>query len=406
MKDRALRWSGLASLQALVASCAVLGAVLPARAATYDYCSGLVVRPDQRFVDASTCRSVYTDDEIAAGAEAVWMGDFTDVASPVIDAPVRTCFPKPSHASNAAYVKRLKDARAARGGGPLEIVHMHRFDLVPAVLMAQPPFRVSYLVGTTTPWSFVTDFFDKDTSAACLPSGCRWSDSWGGLPAKDAGVRLRDFIEREAGTGAQGRVVQYLTRPDGTDVYWPTAAIGDLRNPAYRAWRVAEAREALRVGGYTTVDLNHKLHQYRGQHWIGSARFRNVQAVESSGDTAWSAPAQGYGYQEYVQALAALASELRAAGVAYSLQIGLRGWKSNSYDDPSTPANEADLIRQIMIGARVVYLDRLVDSTPAGMLEEAVAGLAQHGVRSIPIDQGCDLSRSLLGPPGAPSLAR
>lgn len=386
---------------------ALLALAAPVSAATYDYCSSIVVRPDQRYKNPATCTETFSDEEIGSGADAVWMGDFTDVSNPLISAPPRTCYPQPSHVANAAYVQRLKNVRASRGLPPLEIVHMHRFDLVPAVLLAQPQFRVSHLVATNTPWSAVTGFFTNDVSPACTPSRCRWSDSWGGVETRDPGLRMRDFIDRQADAGAYGRVVYYLARPDGSSLYWPTSTLGDLRNPDYRAWRVAEAREALRVGGYTTIDLNHKLHQYRsGLHWIGSGSFRTVEAVKSYGDTLWSAPAIGYGYQQYTQALVALASDLRAAGVPYSFMIALRAWKSESYDDLSTPVNEAELIRTIMKGAKVVYLDRPFASTPPGMLEEATAGLAQYGVRSVAIDQSCGLLTDRLPPPTAPSVSR
>jgi hypothetical protein len=386
---------------------AIGSAAHPARAAAqFDFCSTVVIRPDQNYLDPATCANSYSDQAIAAGADAVWLGDFTDVAHPVIPAPPGTCRPSPSHSANAAYVQRLKAARALLGKPPLEIVHMHRFDLLPAPFMALPAFHPSYLATAIQPWSAVTGFFTNDTSSSCAVKPCRWSDSWGGMEGKDTGVRMRDFIDKQSGAGGYTHAVYYLARPDASKVFWPTSALADLRNPDYRAWRVAEAKEGLRLGGYTTIDLNHKLHQYQyGAYSIGT-RFSSVAAVEASGDTVWSASPAGYGYTEYVQGLAALAQELRAAGVPYSFTIPLRSWSGDSFDDKTTTGlNEANLIRDIMLGAKVVYLDRPTATTPAGMLESATADLAARGVRAIAIDGDCGLRIDKpLAAPGTPQL--
>ena len=323
------------------------GAAREALAVDYDWCAPIVVRPDQRLADTATCRSEWSDDEIAAGAEVVTVGDFTDVSSPVIPAPGRGCMPNPSHAANAVYVQRLRAARARVGGPPLRVVHLHRFDLVPAVYAALPGFDARMLSQTTKPWSQVTGFFDAARSAACA-TGCRWSDSWGGSTA-DVGRRIRDYIDASTGAGSFQRVVHYLVRPDGSHVYFPTAVIADLRSQSYRAWRVAEAREAIRVGGYDAIELNHKIHQYRGQHWIGSAAIPNVSAIDSTGDTYWTAQPTGYGYREYISGWSSLAAELRAAGVPYQVTISIRAWSGNSYDDPSTADyDEAEAIRGVI----------------------------------------------------------
>jgi len=104
------------------------------------------------------------------------------------------------------------------------------------------------------------------------------------------------------------------------DRFWPTAAIADLRNPAYRAWRVALARRSIKIGGYDAVLLNEKFHMYREPYWIGSERAPDVAALREAGDdTLWSAPPNGYGHAEYLEGWLALARDLRAAGVPYAL---------------------------------------------------------------------------------------
>jgi hypothetical protein len=378
-------------------------------AGNYDFCSTVVVRPDQSYRDPATCASSYSDAEIAAGAESVWIGDFTDVAHPVVAAPPGTCRPSPSHAANAAYVQRLKTARAAAGGPPLWIVHMHRFDLVPYTFAALPPFRSSYLLRTTRPFSQVTGFFANDRSSACLTVPCRWSDSFGGMEGKDVGTRLRDYIDKSGGANSYQSAVYYLARPDSTNVYWPTAALANLQDPAYRAWRVSEAKAGLQIGGYSVIDLNHKISQYfYGPHSIGSVGLPDVAAVKATADTQWSAQPSAYGYPEYMQGLVGLSRDLRAAGVPYSFTIALRAWSTDSFDDKTTTGvNEAVLLREIMTGARVVFLDREINATPAAMVDTAVADLAKKGVTAIPIDQECGIRLSqALPPPQAPFVTR
>lgn len=387
----------------------LFGPALAEAAGTFDFCSAVAVRPDQNLRDAKTCTKSYSDEEIAASAQSAWVGDFTDVAHPSMPAPPRACMPNPSHAANAPYVQHLKDLKRALGGPPLWIVHMSRFDLVPAVLASQSSFRSSYLLRTTRPWSYVTGFFANDHSLACVASPCSWSDSWKAQEGHDNGTRLRDFIDRSGGTGSYQNAVYYLARPDGGSVYYPTSALANLNDPAYRAWRVAEAKEALRVGGYDTVDLNHKIHQYLYvQEWLGSATYPDVAAIKARNDTAWSAPPVPFSYGEYMQGLVALSRDLRAGGVPYSFVIALRAWNSDSFDDKSTTTvNEADLLREIMTGAHVVFLDRPIAETPAGVLESAVSDLNKRGVAVVPIDSSCGLSSApVLAPPEAPSLAR
>ena len=376
-----------------------------AAARDYDWCSTIVVRPDQNWRDAATCTPRFTVSEISRGAESVWMGGASDVSHPVIEAPGDACSKNPSHATMAPYIASLKAARAAAGGPPLWIVNLHRFDLVAATFMALPGFRASFLLRTTRPWADVLGFFSGSTSPVCLPAGCRWTDSYGSWEGYDTGKRMRDYIDASGGPGSYQSAVYYLARmAPGETVGWATTVMADLRDPAYRAWRVAEAKEALRVGGYNLVDLNQKLPHYLfGPHWLGTGTNSTVASIQASGENGWSAQPTGYTYPEYVQGLVALAADLRAAGVPYSFSIALRSWGSDSFDWAATPAvNEAEMLREIMRGAAVVFFDQPMDLRPPGMVEQATLGLP--GVQVLMYDQGCGLSTNPLGAPKSPAL--
>lgn len=358
-----------------------------------DWCSGIVVRPDQRFIDPENCVPQWTDREIAQVGEVVMIGDFMDVAQPVIPGPGRTCEREPGHHVNAAYAATLRAARAAVGGPPLQIVHEDRFDLVPATFAATPGFSADFLLRTATPWSSVTGFFTEDTSAACVPGGCRLSDSYGAKEG-DVGRRLRDFIDASAGSGRYKSTVYYLARPDGSGVFWPTAAMANLGSPGYRAWRVAEAKRALAVGTYDAIHLNHKLHQYYGgaEHWLDSGWLRSVQVLEFLADTFWTAKPSSYGYSKYVSGWYALSQELALAGVPYAATLPHQVWSSNKYDDLSTGStNEAAMLRDAGERAKVLMIDAptsMTTSTWQGIV--AVAG--KRGAKVVRFDQACPLA--------------
>jgi len=377
-----------------------------AQAVSYDWCAPVVVRPDMRIQNPSTCTSIWTDAEIGSGAEVVLLGDFTDVAQPVVTAPGRLCYPSPSHAANKPYVTRLRSARAAAGNGkPLYLVHMSRFDLVPYSFAALAPFDDAMLLTTDRPWSQVTGFFTGDQSAACAAGGCSWSDSWGGDATRNPPpYRLRDYIDRAGGAGRYQRVVQYLSRPDDPRIHWASSAIADLRNASYRAWRVAEAKAAIQVGGYDAIDLNHKLAQYRSAHWIDSPGIQDVASLNASGDTYWTAPPRGYGYSEYVQGWNQLARDLKAAGVPYEVTISWRAWGGNSYDDGATSIREDDLIREALRGAKVVLFDRTSDQALTPEYTQAVAQLAAYGPKIYGFDLACGYGKTPPGAPGRPAV--
>lgn len=345
----------------------LLGAVAPASAAppakrVYDWCSDVVVRPDQRRRAAGAgCVAEWPDEAIADAAGLVLLGDGPDTVDPVFVHPVGPCGAPQTHADNARFVERLRALRARRGGSPLRFVHMHRFELVADTQAAQPGFDAAFLLSTDRPWPEVTAFFAKDRSPQCGRRGeCRWSDAFGGWEDRGRGTRLRDWIDRNGGPGRHQSVVYYLVRAAQVErLFWPTAAIADLRNPAYRAWRVAAAKRAIAVGGYDAVLLNQKFHQYQdGPHWIGGPKAPDAEALRRIGDdTLWTAPPRGYGYPEYVEGYAALAADLRAAGVPYAFEMRTWPWLERDADDPSTPRDEAKLIREAARGARIALLD-------------------------------------------------
>lgn len=346
---------------ALVAGAAA-SASPPEPVRQFDWCSEVVVRPDQRRrSDGSGCVIEWPDDAIAAGAGVVLLGDWGDTSEPVFVHPPSACGVRQTHADNGRYVARLRALRAKRGGSPLLVVHMHRFDLVGDTQAALPGFQADFLLSTDRPWSEVTEFFAKDGSPQCGNEGCRWSHAFGGWEDRGRGTWLRDWIDKSGGRRRHESVVYYLVRAAQVQrLFWPTAAIADLRNPAYRAWRVAEAKRAIALGGYDAVLLNQKFHQYQeGPHWIGGPHAPNAEALRRIGDdTLWSAKPRGYGYPEYVEGYAALAADLRAAGVPYQFEMRSWPWLPREADDPATPdRDEAHMIREVALGARIALLD-------------------------------------------------
>lgn len=398
-----------------LAALSSFGAVPPAAHALngvqYDWCSPVVVRPDQRFRESATCTPEWSAADIATAAEVVLIGDFQDVAHPQVRGPWRGCTPDTSHQTNASYVKDLRAARARTANPPLRIIHMARAELIPWTFAALPGFSASFLLQTNRAWSQVTGFFTGDQSSACATTPCTWSDSYNGnAQSNPPPERLRDFIDATGGANKYQRIVYYLPRPEPS-VYWPTSAIADLRNAQYRAWRVAEFKESLRVGGYDMVDLSHKFEQYRANGWwIGAGNayaVTNVARLNAFADqTFWSAPPAGYGYPQYVQGWAQLARDLRSAGVPYSARLPLRAWTEKFFDDPSTSGvDEAALVREVMRGAKLLLIDRAA-SIPAAMWETAAAQMRSHGPEVIPIRESCGYGQPVLGAPGRPSVSR
>jgi len=382
-------WMGLILL-ALGATTAVAESP-PRPARAYDWCSEVVVRPDERFTETgSSCAPVWRDEEIASGAGVVLMGSYDDVSDARFAHPANSkCGWPTSHADNARYVAKL---RALRGSAPpLRFVHMHRFDVVADSLAALPGFRADFLLTTDRPWSDVMAFFASDRSPACGAEGCRWSDAYGAWEDRGKGTWLRDRIDAAGTPGRSKSAVYYLVR--GAQVqqhFWPTAVLADLRNPAYRAWRVGEARRAYDQGGYDAIALNQKFHQHFEPHWIGSAAIPDAAAVRAQGDdTFWSAPPRGYGLSEYMQGWIALAADLQAAGIPYAI-IDLPQWPwlfsagSPRAPDPAITRGLHEAIR----GARIVLLERHPRTDQAGF-DALVAELQRSGVQIAWIESLC-----------------
>ena len=386
-------WVTIAVLVALAAPRAQAD---PASPHVFDWCSGVVVRPDQ-FLRAGSCDPVWSPQEIARGAEVVLLGDFRDVSEPVLPPFQDRCGRIESHAANARRVAALRRLREPTGLPPLEIVHYQRFELVPRTFAALPGFDARFLLETRRPWQEVLDFFQRDRSAPCLSGGCRWSDSNFGDEAGEHGTRLRDLIDASGGPGAYRRKVYYVIKSaPGQQIFFPVAALGDLRNADYRAWRVAEAKRAMAVGGYTAIALVNKFHQYGAEkgHWIGSGRVSDVASLDRVPDTLFSAAPSDYGYAAYVAGWAALARDLRAAGVPYAVEIQSPEFFARA-DDPSTAADEGALIREAARGASLVLLDRWRITTDAS-LRAATADLEAHGARVVPVKAECGYGRSAV----------
>jgi hypothetical protein len=379
---------------------AAVAAATPAAAApapparSFDWCSEVVVRPDMRRSQApGGCQVVWPDEE-AALAAVVLIGSASDVPEEEDGGRTVRCAIPRTHRDRGRYLARLRELRAKAGiRRPLRAIDMHRFDLVANSLAGEPGFRADFLATTDRPWREVLDFFARDRSPACGAEGCRFSFAMGGR--EDRGDEtLRDRIDASGGAKRHETAVYYLARANrDTRLFWPTAAVADLRNRDYRAWRVAQAKRALELGGYDAIALNEKFHQHQQPHWIGSAAAPTPAALRESRDTLWTAAAPGYGYPEYVEAWSALARELRAAQIPYAI-TALANWRwlHRGADDPATPRDEARMIREVLEGARIVLVDRRDRGDPAGR-DAWAARLEAAGAEVVWVDQSCGLAR-------------
>lgn len=356
----------------------------------YDWCSKIVVRPDQRLRE--DCSPVWKPEEIAAGAEVVLLGRGNDVTDPVLKVSPDACGHVSTHRHNSLYIEKLR--RLSKPGSPTTAyIHMHRFELVTRHLAALPGFDAAFLLSTRRPFDEVTGFFDSDRSPDCRAEGCRWSDDWG---ARDDGQpQLRDLIDAHGAPGRHRSAVYYLNKAGpGVRVFWPVAVVADLTNPGYRAWRVAEAKRAMAAGGYTAIMLNHKLAQYsEPMPFIGRPETPDVTTFNERQNAAFTAPFDDYGYPQYVAGWASLARDLRAAGVPYA--VALVGPRiAETADDPSTPyMNEGKLIRETARHARVVLLGKVKSPSAQAEMPATIADLGELGARVIPFELGCGYKR-------------
>ena len=383
-----------------------------ASAADYDWCAPLVIRPDQRFSDSRACVADWSQAEIADGAQAVFMGSGWAVGAanpPLPTAPI-TCWGADTYAADAAYIDKVNALRKASGKPPLIWIYSNRFDIVLDTIMALPGFKPGFLATTRRPFSEVQAFFGDDHSPACA-KGCSWSDAAVGFGRKACtgdGQCLKEMIDAKSGEpGAYKNKVFYVNLLHAP-VFWPSAVVARLDDPEYRAWRIQEVQHALQDGHFTHVDLNHKLHNYDlrangGGYWAGAPRATDVSQMLAN-KLEWSAPADGYGYEQYVKGLAALAKELKAARIPFSFNVGRSVWtKPEGSDDPSTPTDEAALIRGIAErDASVVLLS--ADGDPKGA--ERVAVQIRRGPSApivIPYDVNCGYAKGTAAKRAAPA---
>lgn len=172
--------------------------------------------------------------------------------------------------------------------------------------------------------------------------------------------------------------------------FGPLAAVADLRNPAYRKWRVQRAKLALKEGGYDAVTLNHKFSQYyqeRG-YWLGSSWCPNLSNCAGKLDTIFSAQPDGYGFAEYVTGWVTLARDLRSAEVPYVVRLAPHPWLTVA-DDPATrEVDEASQIRSVLKGARLVMLDAS-NTGPDLSIWDWADQLRRSGVTVLIVDKRC-----------------
>jgi hypothetical protein len=371
----------------------------------FDWCAPVVSDPLRRWSSAGTCSQPYRLDEIAAGAEVVMMegSELPEQGEGDPSVPGDPCALPASLVGHSRYLRELR-ARAGARARPLLVTLKTRFDLVGPRLAARPGFSADFLVRTRRPWSEVLGFFADDRSPDCAKGGCRLEQPEPAGPDGDPRGLAPLFarIEASGGADARGSRVYYLERGSpGKRVYRVTNVLADLSDPAYRAFRVAEARRVLALGGYDAVMLNQKFHQYRsgGGHWIASAAAPDVTRLNRLEDTLWTAPPDAYGYARYVAGWHALAAELRAAAVPYAVSLSLATWRGRSYDDPGSPADESALIREAAKGARLVLLD-WPERKRGRDFAAARTELEAAGVRVVAMDGACGQPGARLG--GAP----
>jgi hypothetical protein len=371
-----------------------------------DWCAPVVVNPLRRWSDSNTCSQPYGLEEIAAGADVVLFegAELAEGDQAAAEPGADPCGVDPTLASHARYLRELRARASVRGRSPLAVLQT-RFDLVGPKLAARPGFEAGFLLRTGRPWPEVVRFFAEDRSPDCAPDGCRLVDPDPSSPNGDPHrlAPLLAHIEATGGPSASRGVVYYLERSTaGKREYRVTNALADLGNPAYRAWRVAEARRVTELGDYDAVMLNQKLHQYRrfprsgSGHWIASPAALDVTALNRLADTLWTAPPRGYGYADYVAGWRALAADLRRGGVPYAVTLSLAPWRGERYDDPSTPADESAWIREVARGARLVLLDAPV-ARRGRDFAAAQAELEAAGARVVPVDSSCSRPGARLG---------
>jgi Fibronectin type III domain len=395
---------------------------------SFEWCSSFAVRPDQRMLVNN-----YPNECVPAWSVAA-LGDSNvrfaliggeDVATPQFTPYPRACagvaFPYDADGDGVpfgatfrdlgAYTSAVKARRTARGGPPIEFVHEHRFDLLGAPLLAQPEYARTFPLRTATPFADVLSFYADDTTLDCTgpyppgecafhPASRLYTESYPYYADK----RIQDFVDARGPVNDHESVVYYMARSISSPKWHsPLAILANQTVPEYRAWRVAEAGKLRPIANVDFVELNQKFNQYLPStpHWIGApgSIFEDVHEVNVSGDSPWTAPPIGYGLAEYLQGWRALAADLRAAGVPFAVQSTPLSFLGNLYyDDPRTPGDDTELIREATRDADLVLLSRYPQNATDAVFRDIVgdlrAALAPHGGRVV-----------VMEPQGNPNLA-
>ncbi len=370
-----------------------------------DWCAPVIVRPESRFYTFTPpCEPWWPDDEIARRADFIF-GGFLRPTTSTLPPDQSTCFGPSTMENSKAYSDRLR-ARAATYGRTLHFIYYARFDLVDRQTATTPGFDPDYLVDARKRWREATDFFNRDTSPACV-CGCEWTADV--VPGSSA-VRLRDIVDAAGGPGTYETKISYASPlgSGGTLAGAPRqfaglAAIADQTNPAYRAWRIEHIRDAMTEGGFDVVELNHKFHHFVPSDpppWWGGSGAPNVSAYLAADTTPWSAQPIAYGYREYLAGWAALADDLDAAGIPYAVNTTPFPWRPGSiYDDPATTdVDESAILRGVVERARFVFMQRFAQ-VPQAEFDATVAQIQAAGIATVvPFDAGCGNG----SPPGRP----
>lgn len=324
----------------------------------------------------------------------------------------------------AAQVTALKATAATQrsGGDPPKFSIYLRPDLVDWATMQVSGFDETFLVqtsdraafdswlaltgGASWSWSYVVNGKDVYTSGSDLGGG-----------ARQGGVRVLDQIATLGGTPTT--YAYYMTRPTAYPFY-PDAAIADLTNSSYRAWRIALAQLLYAQSGVDYIEVSSKFGQHQAntyavdfcatpedarQMYLGNAnKCGDNLACTGSGtpsacctaldtgtcqseESTWTGDLEGagYGYAEYVEGLRLFVAELKAAGVPYAWNSNGGEWKPSGHsagygctgaatpaacctgagtgtcprwDDASTVADERNSLREMFDGAAFVILSR------------------------------------------------
>ena len=363
-------------------------------------------------------------------------------AFPYVDDIESSCFELSAPSTSGKFTNEAIDAWVAAVNAPVAADPVgyweDRADFITVhQLIAQhpslPPFPASAVTrmngfgsGVERSWSTFVGFFDADPmraadQARCGANGqtCDWAncrnasntfvanDAWDaghvGCNQARAGRTLSALLDHlEPGLG-EAAVYQVYSRGGSSQQLWyPVAAIADLTDPSYRAWRVAYERLVIDEHGAHGLSAQHKVHQYRKSDGTGDEQLYvdmgdgiggmdstacagatgtvDTLAELDAGDCdSHSGPARKangdtYGYSAYAHGYAALSRDRVAAGIPYLMRSASPYWWegcttmnadftgsgcADDYDLASTPSvNENALLREIAMRSEILNIDR------------------------------------------------